>query len=251
MKNFHFKLRDKFSVTAHRFEIGNPLLQPWQFNRNHLFKKIYSLAETDYKPFYDFHLTHFLESNPDCEKDFFSHFDSIVSERIRYYKMQDPFSSRQKSYQSNLTKLESFELFLRSIDQWNLNQSFESIIAGKEIEIQGLKSEIAELKERIKTLKEFEPSEKIQIRINHLGTFVDLIQQMQLLTLPGKNKLLVSQTNSSWYKIVARYFTNGSKDIPLETARNYFSGKYSEENIKGTKIKKDLKLFQINKIEEN
>jgi hypothetical protein len=131
MKRSYFKIRGKFDFSPHRFEIGNPLIQSWHFNHNHLFKKIYRLPVSDYAAFYDYHLHYFLGSNPDQEQPFFEHFSRITSERIAYYKMQDPFSSKQETYQSNLIKLESFQSFLRSIDQWHVFEPLESVIAEK------------------------------------------------------------------------------------------------------------------------
>lgn len=248
MKGPYFKLREKFDFSPHRFEIGNPLIQSWHFNHNHLFKKIYSLPVSDYPEFYNYHLQYFFQQNPDQEQQFFEHLSRLTSERIAYYKMKDPFSSRQKAYQSNLTKLESFQLFLRSIDQWHVSETLESVIAEKQRIIEQLTAENTRLKEQVKAMKEYEVTEKIDIVENHLGTLVDLIQQIQQLKLEGGKKLLNVQTKSAGYKMLSRYFLHGRNPIPLETARNYFSGKDDDASSKGTKVRNDHKLFIINKM---
>lgn len=252
MKRSYFKIRGKFDFSPHRFEIGNPLIQSWHFNNNHLFKKIYSLPASDYAAFYDYHLHYFLQLNLDQQQEFFEHLSRITSERIVYYKMQDPFSSRQKAYQSNLIKLESFQSFLRSIDQWHVFEPIELVIEKKNRLIDRLTDENTRLKEQLKAMKEYETSEKIGIVENHLGTFVDLLLQMQELMLPVEKKTLLKvQTKSAWYKMLSRYFLHGGNPIPLETARNYFSGKDDDASAKGTRVKKEHKLFVISKMNAN
>ncbi|MBE9465512.1 hypothetical protein ACFP1I_22250 [Dyadobacter subterraneus] len=248
MKRSYFKIRGKFDFSPHRFEIGNPLIQSWHFNHNYLFKKIYLLPVSDYAAFYDYHLQYFLNANPDQQQSFFEHLSRIISERIAYYKLQDPFSSRQKIYQSNLIKLDSFQSFLRSIDQWHVFDPLESVIAEKDRLIDQLTVENAQLKELVKEMKAYDTTEKINIVENHLGTFIDLIQQMQLLKLNENKKLLNVQTKSAWYKLLSRYFLHGGNPIPLETARNYFSVKDNDDSGKGTKVKDDHKLFIINQM---
>ena len=158
-------------------------------------------------------------------------------------------SSRQKTYQSNLVKLESFQSFLRSIDQWHVFDPLESVIAEKNRRIDQLTTENAQLKDQLKAMKEYETSEKIGIVENHLGTFVDLLLQMQELTLPVEKKTLLRvQGKSAWYKLLSRYFLHGGNPIPIETARNYFSGKEDDASAKGTRVKKEHKLFIISKM---
>jgi hypothetical protein len=247
MKISYFKIRGKFDFSAHRFEIGNPLIQSWHFAHNHLFKKIYSLPACEYAAFYDYHLYYFLQSNPDQQqKQFFEHLSRLTSERITYYKLQDPFSSRQKHYQSNLLRLEAFQSFLRSIDQWHLSDPLGSVIAEKNRLIDQLTEENIRLQEEVKLMKQYETTEKINIVENYLATFIDLILQMQSLTLPLENKRLLNvQGKSAWYKMISRYFVHGGNPIPIETARNYFSGKTGEITAKGTKVKNNHKLFKI------
>ena len=248
MRRSYFKIRDRFNFSPHRFEIGNPLIQSRHFSYNHLFNKVYSLNSADYPLFYDYHLVYFLQSNPDQQQDFFAHFYRITSERIAYYRMQDPLSSKQRIYQFNIARLEAFLSFLCSIDQWHVHQPLEAVIAKKSRVVDQLTAENEQLKQQIRAFKEYEPSEKIVIAENHLGTFIDLIQQMQQLMLPENKKLLNVQSKSGWYKMLSRYFQHGQNTIPIETARNYFSGQQQSQNIKGTKVKNDHKLFKISNI---
>jgi hypothetical protein len=245
MRKSYFKIRGRLDFSPHRFEIGNPLIQNRHYLYNHFFKKVYSLSATEYAPFYDYHLKYFLGANPGQHQDFFEHFYRNTCERLAYYKMQDLFSSKQKTYQFNIERLEAFQSFLESIDQWHVHQPLDSVIAEKARLIDQLTSENEQLRLQLKALREFEPSEKIVIAQNHLGSFVDLIQQIQGLTLPENKRLLTAQNKSGWYKLLSRYFQHGENPIPIETARNYFSGQQQSQNIKGTKVKKEDKLFKI------
>ena len=123
----YFKIRGRFDFSPHRFEIGIPLIQSRHFSYNHLFKKVYGLSVADYPLFYQYHLDYYLQSNPLQEQEFFAHFYRITTERIAYYKMQDPFSSKQQIYQSNIASSNPFNLFFtRSISGMcisRLNQS--------------------------------------------------------------------------------------------------------------------------------
>lgn len=244
----YFKFRDKFNFSPHRFEIGNLLIQTRHFDLNHLCRKIYQLSESDYPIFYQFHLDFFLQSHPYAQQHFFEYLHRIISNRIHYYEAQNKFSSKQKTYQSNISKLESFQSFLRSIDQWHLCNPLEVVIAEKNRQLEVLTAEITKLKEDNSALKRLEPQEYIHICKNHLGTFIDLIHQIQSLRTEDDNLLVKSQNKSTWYKLIARYFRLEGKPISFETVRNYFTGNDSDISIKGTKVKKNHKLFKINKI---
>ncbi|HEV7381089.1 MAG TPA: hypothetical protein VGN64_14920, partial [Dyadobacter sp.] len=113
-----FKMRGLFDFSPHPYDIGNPVLQTWYYNDNHVFNKIYRLPESDYRPFYDYHLKYYLAKNPEAELDFFQNLWEIVSDRRDYYKRQEFFSTKQKQARQNLVKIKQFQSFLISMDQW-------------------------------------------------------------------------------------------------------------------------------------
>ncbi len=160
----------------------------------------------EYSSLYYFHLKYFLSSQPGGEADFFAYVFEITQDRIRYYKRQDPFSTRHSSNQINLKKLKSFQQFLTSIDNWKKQEPLESVLEEKEQQIGALKEEIGRLQTQLQKQRPFEPSEKIAIADRHLGTFIDLIQQMQQQLLPDGRRLLRFQSQSSWYKLISKYF---------------------------------------------
>ena len=49
--------------------------------------------------------------------------------------------------------------------------------------------------------------------------------------------------------MIARYFTHGGKNIPIETARNYFVEKEGDLPIKGTLIQPEHRIFRIIPVE--
>ena len=49
--------------------------------------------------------------------------------------------------------------------------------------------------------------------------------------------------------MIAKYFSHGVKDIPIETARNYFVDKKGDVAIKGTAIQPEHRLFKVMPIE--
>lgn len=238
-----FKIRDKFSFCPHQFEIGNPIFQG-PYIENYFFKKLFTLQVSDISSFYNFHLEHYMQRSG-SEAEFFAHVWEITEDRIRYYKRQDPFSARHTRNREYLEKLKAFQSFLDSINQWKKGYPFEYILEEKESQIASLKEEVAQLQAQVQKQRPYEPSEKIAISDKNLATFIDLIKQMQSLVLPDGRKLLRFQSQSSWYKMICKYFEHGSTPIPLETARNYFPAKKDTPIIKGSQIADHLKIFKI------
>jgi hypothetical protein len=74
---------------------------------------------------------------------------------------------------------------------------------------------------QLKQAREFDANEKIVITNGYIAAFMDLIEQLQALSL-GDKKLATSQGQSPWYKMIAKYFMHGDKPISIDTARNYF-----------------------------
>ena len=94
-------------------------------------------------------------------------------------------------------------------------------------------------------LNQYEVSLKILIDDGHLPTFIDVIQQFRELQLPSGRKLIKSDHKIPHAKMIAKYFSNGGKDIPIETARNYFVDKKGDVTIKGTSIQPELRFLKL------
>lgn len=202
MINAYFKLRNPFTFSPDRFELGRPFTFYRSYADNFFFLKLYELDEDEYPAFYHFHLAYLLKENAVEEKEFFSYVYELITTRINYFKQQTPFSSRHVTNKESLRKCNQFLRFLHSIDQWNHHKSLEILLAEKEEQIQNLKSQIENLENQIKELNQYESAEKISIVEGKLATVIDLFRQIQELTLPDDKRIFRSQTQSPWYKML-------------------------------------------------
>ncbi|OWK71417.1 hypothetical protein [Pedobacter sp. AJM] len=226
-----FKFRRRFDFSQHPYEIGNPLFSNRKLEDNFFALKLYSLPESEYKAFYDFHLNHYLVRNPDGREAFFRKVNRSIQRRITFYSAKDPFKSVYEIHSANLDKLEAFQEFLITIDEWNVNTSTEKMLSQRDAEIAQLKRNLADLQAQLDEIQHYEASEKIVINSGNLASFMDLMRQLQKLMLPNGKRLVTTQGYSPWYKMVAKNFVHGDKPIPLATAQNYFSSEDSSKYI--------------------
>ena len=226
-----FKFRGRFDFSPHPYEIGNPIFSNRKLEDNFFALKLYSLPSGEYKAFYDFHLSHYLARNPNGDEAFFRKVNSSIQRRITFYSAKDPFKSVYEIHSANLDKLEAFQGFLNTIDEWNVNTSTEKMLNQRDAEIAQLKSSLAKMQAQLDEVLQYEASEKIVINSGNLAAFMDLMRQFQKLMLPNKKRLLSTQGFSPWYKMIAKNFVHGDKSIPLATAQNYFSSEDSSKYI--------------------
>lgn len=130
------------------------------------------------------------------------------------------------------------------MDQWNARPS-NIVIDEKDDVIQYQKNKIEELKAELAKHREYEVNGKIMISEGHLPTLIDLIQRLRELKITDTRKLLRSDHKIPFAKMISKYFSHGGKDIPIETARNYFVDKKGDIPIKGTAIQSEHQLFKI------
>ena len=240
-----FKHRGKFDFSPHRFEIGHPLIQNKKLEDNLFLLKLYQLAENEYPTYYQFHLDVYLKANPSGEEPFFNHVKDAVINRIKHFKRLDPFGGKYASGLEHTRILESFQQYLATIDRWNKRGPLETLIDEKEALIARLKAQIEQMESQLATLNKYEAGEKIVITKGYLPAFIDLVRQLQELTLPGGSRLLSAQAQSPWYKMIAKYFLHGENEIPIDTARNYFPAQKQDKPAKFITIAEKDKLFKI------
>ncbi|RZJ86571.1 MAG: hypothetical protein EOO20_18030 [Chryseobacterium sp.] len=226
-----FKFRGRFDFSPHPYEIGNPILSNRKLEDNFFALKLYSLPEGDYKAFYDFHLNHYLLGNPNGKEAFFRKVNRSIQRRITFYSAKNPFKPEYEIHSANLDKLEAFNEFLNTIDEWNVNTSTEKMLNQKDAEIAQLKRNLRGLQAQLDEILQYEASEKIVINSGNLAAFMDLMRQLQKLMLQNEKRLLSTQGFSPWYKMIAKNFVHGDKSIPLATAQNYFSSEDSSKYI--------------------
>ena len=251
MKSTFFKHRRRFDFSPHRFEIGTPIIQNRALEDNLFLLKLYKLKETEYPAFYQFHLEHFLSPRPGDEESFLTNVREIVVNRIKHFKRLDPFGGKYASGLQHTRILEAFLNYLRSIDHWHNQMPIEAVLTEKDKLISLLREKIAEQEALIKEYAKYEAGEKIMISKGNLSAFIDLVQQLQELTLPNENKLLRSQAQSPWYKMIARYFMHGDKEISIDTARNYFPAQKEDKPAKFIQISEKDKRFIILPVEKD
>jgi len=249
MKTNTFKHRGRFDFSPDRFEIGNLFIQNRSLEDNLFLLKLYQLNETDYPAFYQFHLQYFVKQHPEGEEAFFNHVRDVVINRIKHFKRLDPFGGKYASGLEHTRILEAFQQFLTRVDQWNKSKPIEAVMNEKDELINRLKEQIKQLETHIKEYTKYEAGEKIAITKGSLPVFIDLILQLQELTLPNEHKLVRSQAQSPWYKMIAKYFLHGENEIPIDTARNYFAASKGEKPAKFIEIADKDKLFKISPVE--
>lgn len=134
------------------------------------------MDEKEFSDYYSYHLNYTLENNLADEEDFFRHVWQIVQTRIKHFEIQDPFSSKHAMHRQQLEKLQQFQKYLTSIDEWNARPS-HVVITEKDELIQNQKQAIEKLNTKLAELNEYEVSLKILIDDGHLPTFIDVIQK--------------------------------------------------------------------------
>ncbi|WP_184549412.1 hypothetical protein [Mucilaginibacter sp. FT3.2] len=241
----YFKFRGRFEIFPHRYDIGWLIFTDRIFGLNFFVDKIYKIKEDEYAPFYNRQLNHYLEGNAGQEEAFFNHVYHIVTERIGYYKGLKPFVSAYAKGLIYTEKLEAFLAFLKTIDCWHKTQPLESVISDKNKRIDQLEERIKELESQLKEAAKYDAGEKIVISKGGLPVFIDLVNQIRTLILPNDNKLVNSQTESPWYKLIAKNFQHGDKPISIDTAHNYFPADKDNPSPKYTIITEKDKLFKI------
>jgi hypothetical protein len=244
-QNSYFKFRANFNFHPNKYEIGRSIFQNKKVEDNFFVLKIYKISQTEHSDFYEYQLDHYLKTNPNHEEIFFKHVHDIVTNRIKHFKRQDPFSPKYAKGIENTRKLEAFLDYLKTIDKWHKTEPIASVIGEKDNQIDKLKQRITELENQLKEATKFDAGEKIVINKGAISPFMDLIQQIQELTLPNENKLTRSQAQSPWYKMIAKYFMHGEKDISIDTARNYFPAQKNDKPAKFIEIAEKDKLFKI------
>lgn len=247
MRVSYFKPRKPFSFSPHSYDLGT-IMGLWQsHDDNHFLLKIYNIDENEFAKYYNYHLKYALKNNLVSEADFFHHVWQIVQNRIKHFEQQDPFSSNHAFHRQSTQKLLQFQKYLNGIDKWNARPS-HLIITEKDELITQQRLEIESLKEQLTQLNQYEVAQKIRIEEDHLATLVDLVKQMRELKLPSGRMLLRCDNKSPYSKMISKYFSNGGKDIPTETTRNYFVEKKGDVSTKGTQIKSEQQLFKITPI---
>jgi hypothetical protein len=243
----YFKPVPRFQKPLHPFDIGRAYSWwPGNYDR-HFLNNVYERQESEFEEFYQYHLSYFFDVNPGADEvTFYKKVRRTVEDGITRLIQEDRPNSKLHHAKTNIHKdqLRAFLDFLNGIDQWHVRPPFE-LLAEKDATITRLQMQIQTLEKQLIAAKEYDVAQKIMIEESHLPTVVDLIQQLRDLKLPTHRSLVRCDHKTPYYKMISKYFSIGGKDIPIETAKNYFSDKTEDVGIKGTAIPPQNKLFKI------
>ena len=191
--------------------------------------------------------SYFLKANAGAQEvEFYKHLRDLIQDGIATLIKEDNPGSKTKHERTNVQKaqLRAFADYLNSIDQWAVRPRLE-VYTEKDATIARLQNQIAALEKQISEMKEYDVVQKIRIEEGHLPTVIDLIQQLRDLQLPADRNLLRCDYKAPYYKMISKYFSIDGKDIPIDTAKNYFSDKQNDIGVKGTLVPTENKLFKI------
>ncbi|MBB6126378.1 hypothetical protein [Mucilaginibacter lappiensis] len=245
MLNKYFKPHESFDLNPHRYDIGIFTGLKDGYEDNLFIKKLFELPEQEYDAYYQYHLTYYLDKQPQGEKEFFTFVWQIVLRRVSFLEHKNPFSSSHALEIKTLEKLLNFQKYLRSIDQWQTQKTLPEIIVDQQGEIVKLNAKIIKLKEENKKLRELEPKDFIDIREGRQRTLYHLMLQIRELKLEDKTHLTNATTLNIWCKMIARYFRVDGEQISLQSITRYFG---LDDNADHTKYKDILakdRLFTI------
>lgn len=243
----YFKPLARFKKREHPFDIGMPFSWWRGHYDRHFLNVLYGREENEFEAFYKYHLDYFLKVNPGSEEvEFYKHLRDLVLDGVAALIKEDKPGSKTKHKRTNIQKaqLRAFIDYLNSIDQWAVRPQFE-VNAEKDATIARLQKQVAALGKQLSEMKEFDVLQKIRIEEGHLPTVINLIQQLRDLQLPSGRKLLRCDHKTPYYKMVSKYFSIDGKDIPIDTAKNYFSDKQNDIGVKGTLVPPENKLYKI------
>jgi hypothetical protein len=243
----YFKPCIRFKRREHPYDIGMPFSWWRGHYDRHFLNNLYERKENEFDAYYKYHLDYFLKTNTGSQEvEFYKHLRDLIQDGIAVLIKEDKPGSKTKHERTNIQKaqLRAFADYLNSIDQWAVRPQLE-VYTEKDATIARLQNKIAALEKQISEMKEYDVVQKIRIEESHLPTVIDLIQQLRDLQLPSERKLLRCDHKTPYYKMISRYFSIDGKDIPIETAKNYFSDKQDDIGVKGTKVPPENKLFKI------
>ncbi|WP_439697968.1 hypothetical protein ACFGVS_06620 [Mucilaginibacter sp. AW1-7] len=243
----YFKPCIRFKRREHPFDIGMPFSWWRGHYDRHFLNNLYERKENEFEAFYKYHLKHFLEVNAGAQEvEFYKHLRDLIQDGIAVLIKEDNPGSKTKHERTNNQKaqLRAFAEYLNSIDQWAVRPKLE-VYTEKDATIARLQNQIAELEKQISEMKEYDVVQKIRIEEGNLPTIIDLLHQLRDLQLPSERKLLRCDYKTPYYKMISKYFSIDGKDIPIDTAKNYFSDKQNDIDVKGTLVPPENKLFKI------
>ncbi|MBB5441079.1 hypothetical protein HDC92_004784 [Pedobacter sp. AK017] len=241
-----FSSRRKFDFSNDTLDIGNW----WDWRREQLnrflYLKIYQIGGSRFPDFYQYHLKYYQSSQPGAEEQVFhKYLWDLLTEDLSRLKLKSPYAKGNAGILGMREVLNVAIGYLESIDRWNNSETKESIIIRQQMENAELEARCKQLVNELKEARRLETSDYMVIADGYLDTFLDLMLQLQDLTLPDGKELVFSQTQAAWMKMICKHFKEGDKAVKLNSIARYFPADKRNPGVKHAAIKEKFKLFQI------
>ncbi|WP_158856302.1 hypothetical protein [Lunatibacter salilacus] len=230
-----------------KYQVGPMILFSDIHLRNYFLMKIYRpyINRSNYEEFYNFHLSHYLTTDPNAtEEKQFKFIWKLINRGI-YYHEDRPFSPLSIK---RLDKLEEFRQFLKGFDKWDVTVPFNDAMKEKTKTIERLEEELTTLKKEIAFYK---VPDQFKVNILKVGKtpIIDLLIQLQSLKSPFDNSEVLDTTAQTvWAKILSNHFLEDGASIKYGTALNYFKiedGFDKDNPVRKTSIKEKDRIYKI------
>ena len=246
MSTLFFSLRKRFDFSGKTFDIGNWLTWDKEQLTRFVFHKIFQIGAARFPDFYHYHLKYYRSSQPDSdERSFHKYLWDLLSEDLLRLQHISVFSKKNVRNIRMKEILKSNLAFLESIDRWNHGETAEATIARLQIQITNQENKIKELSSALKEARNLETDDYINIADGYLHSLLDLMLQLQEITLPDGRELVFSQTQAAWMKMICKHFKEADQPVKLNSIARYFPADKRDPGVKHAPIKEKFKLFII------
>lgn len=223
MEAIYFKRRKPFDFNPHPYDLGVLFSKNKSHADMQFLAKVVEIAEDGHKNLYNYHLNHYLNNVDDAsEYLFFTNLLHLVKNQIEIEKLKDKkkLSAGEKKWsEKNETKYEVFLKTLKERDKWGVMDTESERNKKFQAEIEKLKKMLANT-----TVKhQYKINIKNGKKENLLALFLEMMDAKNPPT-DNESEFLNWPSVKTWAKIIANHFLENEKEIPLETALNYFDG---------------------------
>lgn len=227
MADRYFKYKKALSRENHYFDIGIPVfhfLRPRSLSDKHFVNKIIALHPEKLEKFYEYHLEYYFSvEDGRTEEQFLKKVVYVCQNTIQDFKGK-AFKSKsyiwddKTTYEMYAESIERFLEKLRERDQWGIIRSENEMTTKLKEEIKYLKSQINKFKTPENT--------KITVSAENLETLIDIFIQLRDLELKEKDKMLGTQSEVTWARLVCNNFSLPNyEEINFGNTEKYFYGK--------------------------
>lgn len=246
-----FKPRHRFDFSPSTLDIGNPITWKKSHFLKHLFKRIFAVSTDRFEKFYNHHLAYFLSlQTSNSDELFFKNLFEIIDRQVNVLNSRDVYAENHVKAEWQLHHLKKFREVLITLDKWNFHKSNDTVVAKQEAEILILKDAIEKLKTELKQATSLDTNQYINISKGGFLNFVDLIIQMQDVTLPSGKELAFTEFPIVWVKLICKYFREDHQEIDFNRVRRYFPKDRRNPGVRSSSIPVDDHLFEIRKVKK-